>query len=634
MRLKRSDKKELVKQAVLLAAAFFAIAVVFLIIGFLIRQAFPLYQSVSMADFFFGTVWQPNDDPGRFGAAPIIIGTIYVTLGAMVIALPLGLGCAIFIAFIAPKKIRVFMKSTVELLAGVPSVIFGFFGLQIILPWIRTTFDTPGPSWFAASFLVGIISLPTVVSVTEDALTAVSRDLWEASMGVGATKWETISKVIIPSSISGISAAVMLGVGRAMGETMAVMMVAGNSKNIPFAFLDLFRPISTITGTLGLEIGEAALGSAHMYALYGLALLLLVISLVVNTTSNYITSRLKKRMQGEFIINKRGEKVRKVITRTLVILVLFFILDFIAVNAGILVAVLISISGFGIWLLTRFLSRRVIQHTAFTIISLAALCVLFVLGYILYDIISKGAPVATFQFISTGPINGGREGGVFPAIIGTLYLVLGALIFAVPIGICAAIYLNEYARDNLIKKIIRIGIDNLNGMPSIIFGLFGYTLLVITLGFGRSMIAGQITLSLMILPTIIRTTEESLKTVPKSLREASLALGATKWQTIQKVVLPASVPGTMTGIIISIGRAAGETAPILFTACVISSRFLPDSVFDPVMALPFQIYVLTREFPNAVTQAYGVAFVLLVFVLVMYSIAIITRTYYRNKIKL
>ncbi len=633
------NKKEFSIQAALAAIAFIAIVIVFLIIVFLIREAFPLYEHVSLVEFFSGMIWLPNSVPEHFGALPIIIGTVLVTLGAMVIALPLGIGCALFIAFIAPRKIRMFMKSAIELLAGVPSVVFGFFGVQVILPWIRNTFDVPGQSWFAASLLIGLIALPTVVSVAEDAFTAVGRDLWDASLSVGATKWETISKVIFPSSLSGVGVAVILGVGRAMGETMAVMMVAGNSKLIPTQFLDLFRPISTITATLGLEMGEAPLGSAHMYALYGLALLLLVFVMVVNTLSSYVTANLKKKMGGEIKMNKKiSPKPAKLVKMLVMFVIAFLVLDIVASNAGLMVAILTGAAGFSAWFMWRFVPRGVVQAIAFGLMTLAACIVLAFLGYIIYDIVSNGAPVVTWEFLTAFPKGGGREGGIMPAIIGTLYLVAGALIVAVPIGICTAIYLNEYARDvgisGAIKKVIRVGVDNLNGMPSIIFGLFGYTLFVVTFGFGKSMLAGQLTLGFMVLPTIIRTTEESLKNVPNHLREASFALGATKWQTITKVVLPASTPGTITGIILSIGRAAGETAPILFTAAIISSRFLPDSIMDPVMALPFQIYALTRDFPGAIDQAYGTAFVLLVLVLAMYSIAIISRNHYRNKIRL
>ena len=226
----------------------------------------------------------------------------------------------------------------------------------------------------------------------------------------------------------------------------------------------------------------------------------------------------------------------------------------------------------------------------------------------------------------------GRAGGIFPAIVGTLYLVAGAILIALPLGVGAAIYLSEYTRGGRVTRAIRTGVDLLNGTPSIVFGLFGFAFLVLALGIGVSLLAGQITLALMVLPTIIRTTEESLKTVPLSVREGSLALGATKWQTISRVVLSPATPGILTGMILSIGRAAGETAPILFTAVVFSQRYLPSSVFSPVMALPYHLFVLATSIPGAETNEYGTALVLLFLVIGIYAVAIVIRHHFHKKI--
>ena len=225
----------------------------------------------------------------------------------------------------------------------------------------------------------------------------------------------------------------------------------------------------------------------------------------------------------------------------------------------------------------------------------------------------------------------GRAGGIFPAIVGTLYLVTGAIAIALPLGVGAAIYLVEYTREGRITRLIRTGVDLLNGTPSIVFGLFAFSFIVIYLNIGVSLIAGQITLALMVLPTVIRTTEESLKSISLSLREGSLALGATKWQTIRNVVLPPALPGILTGAILSIGRAAGETAPIMFTAVVFSSRFLPTSVFQPVMALPYHLYILATNVPNSSVNRYGTALVLVVMVVGFYSIAILLRNHFQKK---
>jgi phosphate transport system permease protein len=270
------------------------------------------------------------------------------------------------------------------------------------------------------------------------------------------------------------------------------------------------------------------------------------------------------------------------------------------------------------------------QRGAFFLIALSVAVVLVILGVILFEIIVNGAGAISWEFLTQSPRNLGRDGGIFPAIVGTLYLVGGALVCALPVGIATAIYLIEYTADTPLTRGIRTAVDLLNGTPSIVFGLFGFAFLVLFLNFGVSMIAGQITLGLMILPTVIRTTEESLRSIPKSLREGSYALGATKWQTIWRVVLPPALPGILTGAILSIGRAAGETAPIMFTAVVFSSRFLPSSLSEPVMALPYHLFILTTTVPGASAQKYGTAFVLLIMVLSIYFVAILVRRRYRS----
>ena len=243
-----------------------------------------------------------------------------------------------------------------------------------------------------------------------------------------------------------------------------------------------------------------------------------------------------------------------------------------------------------------------IETIAFGLVTAAALIVLAILVIILQDIVINGLPALSWEFLTEAPRDLGRAGGIFPAIVGTLYLVAGAILIALPIGVGAAIYLVEYTGESRITRLIRTGVDLLNGTPSIVFGLFGFAFIVLYLNVGVSLIAGQVTLALMVLPTVIRTTEESLKNIPQSLREGSLALGATQWQTIRSVVLPPAIPGIVTGAILSIGRAAGETAPIMFTAVVFSSRFLPTSLTQPVMALPYHLYILATNVPGCLHE--------------------------------
>jgi phosphate transport system permease protein len=264
---------------------------------------------------------------------------------------------------------------------------------------------------------------------------------------------------------------------------------------------------------------------------------------------------------------------------------------------------------------------------------LTLIVVLFIFGIIIYLII-KGAKAISWDFISKFPENGMREGGILPAIVGTIYLMAGTIIFALPIGILAAIYLNEYASKNKITRIIRLSIINMAGVPSVVYGLFGLGFFVLFLKFGKSILSGSLTLALMVLPIIITSTEEALKAVPDTYRQASLALGASKWQTVSKVVLPQAVSGIITGSVIGIGRAAGETAPIIFTVAAFSTPGLPNSIFDQVMALPYHLYVLATQVSNPPQDIqWGTALILLILVLFFSVTGSIIRVRQRLKKK-
>ncbi len=258
--------------------------------------------------------------------------------------------------------------------------------------------------------------------------------------------------------------------------------------------------------------------------------------------------------------------------------------------------------------------------------TIAILTVIPIFAIVIY-IFLKGLPAISWSFLTSFPSNGMKEGGILPAIIGTFLLTIGTAIFSVPLGIGAAIYLSEYAPDNRWTRAIRIAIINLAGIPSVVYGLFGLGLFVIFLRFGTSILAGSLTLSIMTLPVIISTSEEALRAVPQSFRVVSISVGATRWQTIRRIVLPQSLPGIMTGVILGLERAAGETAPILFTAAAFFLPRLPSSILAPTMALPYHLYVISTQVPGMPIQIqYGTALVLIVFVLGMNLIATIIRS--------
>jgi phosphate transport system permease protein len=280
--------------------------------------------------------------------------------------------------------------------------------------------------------------------------------------------------------------------------------------------------------------------------------------------------------------------------------------------------------------------KRMNQSIMFWVFRILSLSVVAVLIVILSFIFIKGVGVISWDFLTESPSEGMSSGGIYPAIIGTLWLIAGSMIFAFPVGVLAGIYNHEYARWKPLKNFIRIMTNNLAGIPSIVFGLFGMSLFVNQLHFGDSILAGSLTLGLLVLPVVIRTTEESLAAVDNTFRHASLALGATKWQTTRRVVFPIALPNVLTGLILSIGRVSGETAPILFTVAAYFLPKLPSGIFDQVMALPYHLYVLATsgiDVEKSRPIAYGTALVLILIVLLMNLIANVLRNYFGRKFK-
>mgnify|MGYP005854879787 FL=1 len=283
------------------------------------------------------------------------------------------------------------------------------------------------------------------------------------------------------------------------------------------------------------------------------------------------------------------------------------------------------------------LKKRTSQKFAFGFFTLLSYLVVAILFVILGFITIKGGSVISWDFLTKAPEEGMTKGGIFPAIVGTFYLIVGSSIISFPIGIMSGIYMNEYATNGKVVRFIRIMTNNLSGVPSVVFGLFGMSLFVNVLGWGDSIIAGSFTLALMSLPLIIRTTEEALKSIDDSFRHGSLALGATKLQTIRRVVLPMAFPNIITGLILSVGRVSGETAPILFTVAAYFLPQLPGSIFDQCMALPYHLYVISTsgtDIEASRGMAYGTALVLIAIVLVVNLLANLLRNYFAKKVKM
>ena len=272
------------------------IVLVLLIFFFLLQNALPMFGARTISEVLTGTRWSPTHGEGHFGMLPLILGSLYVTAGALALSIPLGLATAIFIAEIAPRRVREVLKPMVEMLAAIPSVVFGFIGMTIVGPWIAANFDAVPVGQFAAlgSLMLAFMALPTIVSICEDAFHNVPREIFNSSLALGATRWQTITRALLPAARSGIIAAFLLGLGRAIGETMTVLMVTGNAQVMPEGLEGFLWPIRTMTATIAAEMGETPHGSTHFHALFTIGLILFVITFAVNTIADVIIRRSEK----------------------------------------------------------------------------------------------------------------------------------------------------------------------------------------------------------------------------------------------------------------------------------------------------------------------------------------------------
>jgi phosphate transport system permease protein len=279
----RKFKEFIIEQSIFLAG-FTSIIFVGLIFLFLLKEGLALFSTIKVADFLAGRNWYPISEPVQLGILPLILGSLLVTIGAAIISIPIGIACAVYIAEIAPLRIKEILKAGIELLAAIPSVVLGFIGMVTLVPWVKSLFNLPtGLTALSGSIILAFMAMPTIVSIAEDALYSVPRSYKEGAFALGATHWQTIQRVILPAASSGILAAVMLGIGRVIGETMAVMMITGNSAVIPTSIL---QPVRTLTATIAAEMGEAVVGSEHYFALFAIGIVLFIISFAINVTAD------------------------------------------------------------------------------------------------------------------------------------------------------------------------------------------------------------------------------------------------------------------------------------------------------------------------------------------------------------
>lgn len=638
--MKTANFKEKAGKTVFTIAAMICVIAVIAIFGFMLVKSLPAFRKIGFFNFVFGDNWSPDrldkyDDAslsGTYGVFKMIIGTLAATVGALVIGGTLGYFTAVFIAFYCPERLKKIFSSTVNLLAGIPSVVYGFFGITFLLPLLANFAPNNGSGLLATSLILGIMIMPTVVSLSKTSLEAVPRAYYEGALALGSTHSQAVFGTVTKAAKSGVTASLVLGIGRALGETMAVVMVAGNSVAYPDSLFNSFR---VLTANIVMEMGYA--GEVQQGALVATGVILLVFVLIVNLIFGAISKKTIKsavNKTGLFsrIFKKDDEK--NGVKTSVASGVAGKITSGVATDekgdekggektdakSGVTKRNIFfeKIGDFFSSLKYKMKTASVGAGVSVGAGIFAGITLLLIIGFVLV----KGTPTL---FANPHLLFGKYEFNsekitILPSIVTTLMTVALSLIVAVPIGICTAIFLNEYAKkNNVFIKIIRGAIDLLNGVPSIVYGLFGMITFVALIKGRSTIMAGSLTVGIMLLPTIVRSTEESLKSVQDSLREGSFALGAGKMRTIFKIVLPSALPGILSAIILSMGRVISESAPFIYTMGSVISA-MPGGYFDSNATLAVALYRLSGE-GWYVNEAYATAVVLIVLVLALNFLA-------------
>ncbi len=586
--------------------ACLSIIAVFGIVGFVLYGSVPAFRDIGVFQFIFGTSWNPNYD--RYGILPMIVNSLIVTLFSVLLGGIVGIFTAVFLAFWCPDKIhinyrgndpkraqriekinrvlhkinlRTIFDQIIKLLAGIPSIVYGLFGLEIIVQMLSgMNGGRDGKGILACSLLLAIMVLPTVTSLVKNALEAVPESYLEGALALGNSKAQAVFCVVLPAARSGIISALILALGRAVGEAMAVIWVSGNRALFPSG---LFSNIRTMTTNIVMEMGYAT--GLHQSALLATGFVLLVFVLIITLSMNFVPKEYRGGKGTRALLDNTGERE------------------------------------------IPFRKQGALQDVLFGISVFFAALVALILAIIIFYIVINGIVNFSVSFITSAQAIDVPT--LMPSLLATLELVGITLAIALPLGICAAIFLNEYAKPgSKVIKVIRTFIDTLSGVPSIVFGLFGMMLFRNTLGMGRSVLVGALTLVIVVLPTIIRSTEESLHAVPMSLREASYGLGASKVRTIFRIVLPSAIPGIATAAILAIGRIIGESAALVFTMGTAFTFYGDPSGAGSSLAV--LLYTCANEGLH-MGEAYMTAFILLIFAFVLNIIVYLIQRGVRKK---
>ena len=614
-----ADRGYLVVTAI---AAAGGLAVIGYLIWRTVSETGDVWDTFGVWGFLTGTEWIPNPPSGLavFGAAPFIYGTLVTSAIAMLIAVPLAIGVALATTVFLPKHFRGPVASVVDLLAAVPSVIYGLWGVLVLVPAARPVLEwvaghsgglgafagpVTGQSFILAGLVLGVMVLPIVAAITREIFLTVPREQQEAAYALGATRWEMVRHAMLPWARSGIVGASALGLGRAVGETIAIALLLGNTPNM---WGSLLGPGSTLASVIALEFGEA--GNLQLSALIALAVVLFALSFAINALARLLVSR---SAAGPGPIRRAiGGRMRPVATA--IVEDVPPIVEPPAAPRAVGAPPVVS------------LGRRIRSGAAVALVYAALILSLIPLALILGKILVEGLPVISWEFFTTlPPADPYSTGGISSALVGTLILMGLATLLSAPLGILVALFINDAAASGG-RTMRRAGeavgfiIDVLLGMPSIVAGLIVYLGVVIAMGH-FSALAGGIALATLMFPIVVRSSDEILRLVPSAQKEAALALGAPRWRTTWSVVLPAAAPGILTGVMLALARAAGETAPLLFTS--LGNQFFSTDILQPIASLPQLIFSnsVNVQTPQSLQLAWGAALTLVGIILILNIVA-------------
>ncbi|MFO0926664.1 MAG: phosphate ABC transporter permease subunit PstC [Gemmataceae bacterium] len=598
-------------------AACLIIAVAVLLVLVLIERSWLAIQTFGLS-FLASRSWNPNSEPPRFGSLAFIYGTVATSAIAMLVALPLGVGTAAYLSEVASPGLRRVATFFIEMLAAIPSVIYGFWGIFALAPLLQRMFtvlggpNTGGSGLLAAGLVLAVMIVPYIAAITYDVCQAVPRSQREGSLALGATRWQTIWQVVLPYARPGIVAGAFLALGRALGETMAVTMLIGNRNEISFS---LFAVGDSIASKLANQYMEAD-NDLFRSVLVELSLILLLVTVSINTLARYLLHR----------VGRPGPFLPAWLTRP-------FVRPTPPAPAPVEAATAPALPTGGIdwgrpglpetW---QWVSAGTINRLMSGVLAACLFCTMGLLVVILSYLLVNGVGALDWQFFTRTPPppTADSGGGLANAIWGTVVVVGWATGIAVPVGLLAAIYLAEY-RPGPLARSLRFIAEQLGGVPSIVVGIFAASLFGVLSTFCERRLgvrirfygwSGVFALAVIMIPIVLRAAEEAIKLVPVSLRNASYALGASHAQTILRVVVPAALPAIITAIFLSVARVAGETAPLLLTAGF--NNFWPTALNDFVPTLPPYIFkYATSPFENWQRLAWGAAFLLMVLVLLL-----------------